>query len=462
MAYERSLNSDRSYLQWRLTYPATTVFTRTRWRISSYARVREERRIIVSLVACVTKAQGNPSACRRSALYKIVIAGAQYLHQPKSSASSKSTMETGEDPSVGDGATSTAPDEDGSVTGSTIETVGTDGLKSVGSAAVAAPKAEGASGSLDSSVTSGLIETEETAVAPEASGGDGSGDGRGTGTALKKEDVSGGAEQASLAVAANTCATTAKPEPQPQAKYETPGQKQITADAGATLPASVTKETNDETPRPKQITADAGATLPASITKETKGDTPGPKQITTAAGAVLPASVVKEIQDRETDELLDLAKSKGDGDQLRTITRGGVTSRTKEDDDDNAGLVGREREGGGGLSPTPPRRTSNPITRGTPPRRGSRGGNLAIITQSPGNEPDLPRPMSPRSRPRDQPLVRAKHERQNGGKVDGGEGDSGSDYDDDNDERKDNRSKAATFSSRRWKASDEYVLDEDR
>ncbi|CAN0375148.1 unnamed protein product, partial [Ectocarpus sp. 8 AP-2014] len=91
-----------------------------------------------------------------------------------------------------------------------------------------------------------------------------------------------------------------------------------------------------------------------------------------------------------------------DGHQLRTETRGGVTSRTEEDDDGNAGLAGREREGG--LSPTPPRRTSNPISRGTPPRRGSRGGNLAIITQSPGNEPDLPRPMSPRSRPRDQPL----------------------------------------------------------
>lgn len=343
-------------------------------------------------------------------------------------------MEPGEAHSVGDGATSTAPDGDASVTGSTIEAVGTGGLKSVESTAVAAPKAEGASGGVDSSVTSGLKEAEETAVAPEPSFGEDSGGNGGAGAASKKEYVSGGVEQSSLAAATDTGASTVNLEGQPQAKHETPSQKKVTTDAGATLPASTTKEKEE--------------------------DSPGPKHITTAAGAVLPASIVKEIQDRATAELLDLPKSKDDGHQLRTETRGGVTSRTEEDDDGNAGLAGREREGG--LSPTPPRRTSNPISRGTPPRRGSRGGNLAIITQSPGNEPDLPRPMSPRSRPRDQPLVRAKHERQNGGRADGVEGGGGSDDDDDDNESKENRSKAATFSSRRWKASDEYVIDEDR
>ncbi|CAM9635048.1 unnamed protein product [Ectocarpus sp. 6 AP-2014] len=287
-------------------------------------------------------------------------------------------MEPGESPSVGDGATATAPDGDASVTGSTIDAVETGGLKSVESTAVAAPKAEGASGGVDSSVTSGLKEpeTEETALAPEPSVGEDSGGNGDAGAASKKEHVSGREAQSSLAAATDTGASIVNPEGQPLTKDVTQG--------------------------PKQITTDAGATLPASVTKDTEEDTPGPKQITTAAGAVLPASVVKEIQDRATAELLDLPKSKDDGHQLRTETRGGVTSRTEEDDDGNAGLAGREKEGG--LSPTPPRRTSNPISRGTPPRRCSRGGNLAIITQSPGNEPDLPRPMSPRSRPRDQPL----------------------------------------------------------
>ncbi|CAM9721568.1 unnamed protein product [Ectocarpus sp. 4 AP-2014] len=285
-------------------------------------------------------------------------------------------MEQGEAPSVGDGATSTAPDGDASVTGSTIEATGSGGLKSVEPTAVAAPKAEGASGGVDSSVTSGLKETEETVVAPEPSAGEDSGGNGDAGAGSNKEYVSGGAEQSSLAEATDTGASIVNPEGQPLTKYETQG--------------------------PKQITTDAGATLPASVTKDTEEDTPGPKEITTVAGGVLPASVVKEIQDRATAELLDLPTSKDDGHQLRTETRGGVTSRTEEDDDGNAGLAGREREGR--LSPMPPRRTSNPISRGTPPRRGSRGGNLAIITQSPGNEPDLPRPMSPRSRPRDQPL----------------------------------------------------------
>ncbi|CAN0568036.1 unnamed protein product, partial [Ectocarpus sp. 12 AP-2014] len=119
----------------------------------------------------------------------------------KSSASSKPTMEPVEGPSAGDGTTYTAPGGDASGSGSTIEGVGTGGLKSVESTAVAAPKAEGASGSVDSLVTR---EAERTAVAPEPSVAEGSGGNGGAGTALKKEDVLGGVEQSSLATATDT------------------------------------------------------------------------------------------------------------------------------------------------------------------------------------------------------------------------------------------------------------------
>lgn len=130
-----------------------------------------------------------------------------------------------------------------------------------------------------------------------------------------------------------------------------------------------------------------------------------------------------------------------------------------------------EETGSATISPTPPRKRSNPIARGTPPHRGSRGGNLTISTQqqqgglSTGrgdgtccDGEDRPRPISPRSRPRNMPLVSAKHGLR-GGQDDSSEGDGG---DADGNGKNGEKETAKAFSSRRWKASDEYVLDEDR
>lgn len=139
---------------------------------------------------------------------------------------------------------------------------------------------------------------------------------------------------------------------------------------------------------------------------------------------------------------------------------GGVLTERKGAESNSTEGAGEAVAWEGSVSPTPPRARSNPISLQTPPRRGSRGGNLAICTQqpySPGGEGDRdwPKPTSPRSRPRDQPLVRAKNDARGGGG--GGAGANGS-----GDDEEGTKGKVASFSSRRWKASDEYVLDEDR
>lgn len=135
---------------------------------------------------------------------------------------------------------------------------------------------------------------------------------------------------------------------------------------------------------------------------------------------------------------------------------GGILTERIGADNGTAERVGGTAAGAGSMSPTPPK-TRN--SRGVPPQRGSRGGHLAICTHqpySPGGEDgrDWAIPTSPRSRPRDQPLVRAKTDVR-------GEG-AGASADGSGDDGEVVKEKVASFSSRRWKASDEYVLDEDR
>lgn len=189
-----------------------------------------------------------------------------------------------------------------------------------------------------------------------------------------------------------------------------------------------------------QNEAEANNTPPATVRQK--------KAVTSGSGAALPASLLtKEAPHEGKLDSTVTAKTEE--------PTGGVLTERKGVENSTAEGVGGGAAGGGSVSPTPPRTRSNPISRGTPPQRGSRGGNLAICTQqsySPGREDgwDWSKPTSPRSRPRDQPLVRAKN--------DGGDG-SG---DDDEDAAGVTKEKVASFSSRRWKASDEYVLDEDR
>lgn len=197
------------------------------------------------------------------------------------------------------------------------------------------------------------------------------------------------------------------------------------------------------------------ANVEAPITKPRTTTSPEKNVVASGASAALPVSLqVKQAPNEGTPESTATAWTEGPtGGRILTERKGAENSRDR--------VVGGAAAGECSLSPTPPRTRSNPLSRGTPPQRGSRGGNLVICTQqsfsSPGDEDgrDWPMPTSPRSRPRDQPLVRAKN---GGGGVDGGNG-SGDDEDDAVGEVKD---KVTSFSSRRWKASDEYVLDEDR
>lgn len=183
-----------------------------------------------------------------------------------------------------------------------------------------------------------------------------------------------------------------------------------------------------------------------------------PKTVTASgSGTTLPTSLpAKEAPpERTTDPTAVVAGN------ISRPTGGVLTERKGAENGIAEGVGGATTTGEGGVSPTPPRTRSNPITRGTPPHRGSRGGNLVICTQqpySPGGEggQDWPKPTSPRSRPRDQPLVRAKNDARRGG------GGSGADGSGDEDAAGETKEKAASFSSMRWKASDEYVLDEDR
>lgn len=182
---------------------------------------------------------------------------------------------------------------------------------------------------------------------------------------------------------------------------------------------------------------------------------PPKKVILSGSGATLPASILAKEAPPEAP--LDSTP----GSPKAEAHAGGVLTERKGAGNGTAEGAGGAGAREGSVSPTPPRTRSNPISRGTPPQRGSRGGNLAICTQQPyssGGEDgrDWPKPSSPRSRPRDQPLVRAKNDARGGGG--GGTGADGSG----NDGEGGTKEKVASFSSRRWKASDEYVLDEDR
>lgn len=210
--------------------------------------------------------------------------------------------------------------------------------------------------------------------------------------------------------------------------------------------AEETKSPAATAPPKKVVLSGSGASLPASLL--TKKDPPEAPLDSTpeTPNAEAPARVLTERRGAEN------GTTEGTGDGV-TEPKGAENGPTEEG-------VGGAAAWEGSVSPTPPRTRSNPISRGTPPQRGSRGGNLAICTQqpySPGGEDgrDWPKPSSPRSRPRGQPLVRAKNDARGGGGGTGADGCSG-------DDEVETKEKVASFSSRRWKASDEYVLDEDR
>lgn len=188
--------------------------------------------------------------------------------------------------------------------------------------------------------------------------------------------------------------------------------------------------------------------------KKTPSPTASPKKVVTSgSGAALPAFLLaKELAP-------EAPLGSGAESPKAEASTGGVLSERRGTENSTPEGVGGAAAWEGIMSPTPPRTRSNPISRGTPPQRGNRGGNLAICTQQPYSprgegDRDWPKPSSPRSRPRDQPLVRAKNDARGGGGADG----SG----EDDDAAGATKEQVASFSSRRWKASDEYVLDEDR
>eukprot|EP00752_Nemacystus_decipiens_P018632 g16706.t1 len=215
--------------------------------------------------------------------------------------------------------------------------------------------------------------------------------------------------------------------------------------------------------KPQEENRDAQPSKPPPATARPE------KVITSGSGATLPASLL--VKEAPPEEPLDSTLK---APNAEAPASGDLTERREERDSTNEEIGGvieqqgaeNAKSGGvggpaaweGSVSPTPPRARSNPVSRGTPPRRGSRGGNLAICTQQPYppagvDGRDGLKPSSPRSRPRELPLVRAKSDASGGGEG-AGAGRSGAD--DEGAEEK-----VASFSSRRWKASDEYVLDED-
>ena len=258
--------------------------------------------------------------------------------------------------------------------------------------------------------------------------------------------------------AATAGAAPAKGDPK-----ETAGETAGTGSSAATALADKALGSDVELQAPPR----SGSDPPAETTPIPSAPTPKKKAATTtAAGAALPSAAEKAggeaaapSRSSAGNPSADAAAEPSGGPLVESSVSGGNSSGGK----DTGAAATAGREGEGGLSPTPPRTRSNPIGRGTPPRRGSRGGNLAICTQqqpsfSPGREDGMSewsKPTSPRSRPRDQPLVRAKVDAAAG--VVGVEGDGDGDAD-----AGETTGKVATFSSRRWKASDEYLLDEDR